>query len=359
MEKDNYGLSPLHLACAGGHTKVVEKLLEHECCPDPKEILDNYGRNMVHIAALMGKFDVIKYILQDAKHGLVEMINDQDNEGNTPLHLATEKCHPNVVDALTWDERVDLTSVNKMKETAFDISLNYIPNNPSLRQRLVWTALKSVRVGQHAEKGPHSIKVPDPLNMNLHKDKINTLGVTNGYKEQDINMDLYKDRINTLILVSTIITTVAFAAGITFPGGTNSSDTGHGMALMLKHAWFKLFIFCITVSMYGSISAIIILIWAQLGDITLAIYSLKVAMPVLGVTLTSLSVAFMAAVHLVISDLSWLATTIMVLCVIFILMLLFLYVILCWFPSESRNPIIRRISSYPFRFETWLDKQDD
>ncbi|XP_020204473.1 protein ACCELERATED CELL DEATH 6-like [Cajanus cajan] len=345
MEKDKDGLSPLHLACAGGHTKVVEKLLEHDHCPDPREIIDNYGRNMVHIAALMGKFDVIKYILQD--DGLVDMINDQDNEGNTPLHLATKKCHPKVVHALTWNERVDLTSVNKKNETALDISLKYKPNNPSLRQRLVWTALKSACVVQHAEKGSHSIKVPLPQSGIYYQ------------RWQNENMDLYKDRINTLILVSTIITTVAFSTGITLPGGTNSSDPGHGMALMLKHAWFKLFIFCITVSMYGSISAIIILIWAQLGDITLAIYSLKVAMPVLGVTLTSLSVAFMAAVHLVISDLSWLATTIMVLCVIFILMLLFLYVLLCWFPSESRNPFIRRISYYPFLFETWLDKQDD
>ena len=91
--------------------------------------------------------------------------------------------------------------------------------------------------------------------------------------------------------------------------------------------------------MYGGISVTIILLWAQLGDITLALLALKVATPLLGVTLATLSVAFLAGVHLVISDLSWLATTVLILCVVFILLLLLLYTLL-WFPSESSNLIM-------------------
>ncbi|KAL2330973.1 hypothetical protein Fmac_018554 [Flemingia macrophylla] len=134
MGRDKHGLSPLHMACAGGHTKVVKKLLEHEHCPDPREILDNRGRNMAHIAAVMGKFNVIRYILQDGKHGLVEMLNDKDYDGNSPLHLATLHSHPKVVHALTCDTRVVLTSVNENKETALDASLKYSFQNPTLCQ---------------------------------------------------------------------------------------------------------------------------------------------------------------------------------------------------------------------------------
>jgi len=176
-------------------------------------------------------------------------------------------------------------------------------------------------------------------------------------KPEATNTDIYKDRINTLMVVSTLITTVAFSAGFTMPGGTNSSNPGEGMAVMLNSIWFNPFIFSITTSMYGGISVTIILIWAQLGDITLALLALKVARPLLGVTLATLSVAFMAGVHLVISDLSWLATTVMILCVIFILLLLLLYTLL-WLPSSSTNLIMRYISFYPFQFLTWLFEKD-
>ena len=130
-----------------------------------------------------------------------------------------------------------------------------------------WMALKSA--GVKTAKS-NSIKVPLEPNGGVVK------------KQEAPSMEPYKDRINTLILVSTLITTVTFAAGFTLPGGTNSDDPGKGGAIMLNQMWFKIFIFCNTISMYGSISVTIIFIWAQLGDITLAIHALKVAMPLLG-----------------------------------------------------------------------------
>ncbi|CAJ1958227.1 unnamed protein product [Sphenostylis stenocarpa] len=241
MEKDNDGLFPLHLASAGGHVKVIKKLLEK--CLDPREIVDKYGRNIVHIAAQMGQYNVIDYILKDA-NGVLDLINDKDKDGNTPLHLAASHCHPKIVQALTWDKRVALDLLNKINQSALDAFEQFQQVNPSFPEAL------------------------------------------------------------------------AFAAGFTLPGGSNGSTPGQGMAVMLHHAWFKPFIFCITTSMYGGISVTIILIWAQLGDLTLAVFALKVARPLLGVSIATLSVAFMAGVHLVISDLSWLATTILILCVI-------------------------------------------
>ncbi|KOM42765.1 hypothetical protein LR48_Vigan05g036900 [Vigna angularis] len=275
MERDKDGFFPLHLASAYGHTEVVKKLLE--LCPNPREIVDEKGRNIIHIAAIKGQFNVIRYILQDAKDEVKDMINDKDYDGNTPLHWAASYCHPKVVQALTWDTRIDLHCLNNNHQTALDAFKKFKQeDNPTFPQ-----------------------------------------------------------------------------ASFTLPGGTNSSTPRQGMAIMLHHVWFKSFIFCITVSMYGGISVIIILIWAQLGDITLAIFALEVAAPVLGVTLATLSVAFLAGVHLAISNLSWLATTIMILSVIFILLLLLLYILLC-LPSASSNRIMRWISYFPFKILTWL-----
>ncbi|WVZ01479.1 hypothetical protein V8G54_027548 [Vigna mungo] len=333
MESDNDGSFPLHLASACGHTEVVKKLLE--ICPNPKEIVDEKGRNIVHIAAIMGQSNVIRYILQDAKDEVKGMINGKDYDGNTPLHLAASHCHPKVVQALTWDTRVDLHWLNNNNQTALDAFQQFKQeDNPPFPQRLTWCLLKSAGI-QNAKRGLYSVKIPSPC------------------KPKPKSTEFYKDRINTLMVVSTLITTVAFAAGFTLPGGTNSSIPEQGMAIMLHHVWFKPFIFCITASMYGGISVTIILIWAQLGDITLALFALNVATPLLGVTLATLAVAFLAGVHLVISDLNWLATTIMILCVIFILLLLLLYILLS-LPSPSSNLIMRWISYFPFKILTCL-----
>nr|XP_007149160.1 hypothetical protein PHAVU_005G046400g [Phaseolus vulgaris]ESW21154.1 hypothetical protein PHAVU_005G046400g [Phaseolus vulgaris] len=353
MERDEDGFFPLHLASAFGHIEVLKILLENY--PNPREIVDNKGRNIVHIAAIMGEFNVVRYVLQDANDEVKDMINDKDYDGNTPLHLAASHSRPKIVQALTWDTRVDLHCLNNNNQTALDAFEQFKQeNNPPFPQasihkilcftyfciiRLTWCQLKSVGV-QNAKRGSHSIEIPCPRKPEAKK------------------TDFYKNRIDTLMVVSALITTLAFAASFTLPAGNNSSNPRQqGMAVMLNHMLFKPFIFCITTSMYGGISVTIILIWAQLGDTTLALLALKVAVPLLGVTLTTLSVAFLAGVHLVISDLSWLATTIMILCVIFVLLPLLLYTF-HWFPLESSNIIMRNISFYPFQFITWLLEKD-
>ncbi|CAL5394614.1 unnamed protein product [Camellia sinensis] len=65
---------------------------------------------------------------------------------------------------------------------------------------------------------------------------------------EQVNIDSYKDRFNTLLLVSTLIATVTFAAGCTIPGGYNNIEPDQGMPTMLKHKWFHIFIFCDTIA---------------------------------------------------------------------------------------------------------------
>ncbi|XP_027348460.1 protein ACCELERATED CELL DEATH 6-like [Abrus precatorius] len=328
----DYGFFPLHLASYAAHVEVVQQLLKQEYSLEPTETLDKDGRNILHLAVEGGKFRMVRHILQSTDTEVSNMINGQDANGNTPLHLATLHCLSKIVHALTWDKRVNLNLVNKRYQTALAA---FKPSpNPSFRQQLTRSALMSAGMQSKNSILSSPIKIPPPGEKNMRK-----------CNNDSRSMEPYKDRINTLMLVSTLIVTTAFSA--TVPGGTNSSDPGQGMALMLNRIWFKLFIFCNTVSMYGAFIVTIILIWAQLGDITLALLALKVASTLLGITVATLCLAFLAAVHLVISDLSWLATSSLVLGLLFIFLLLLLYILL-WFPSSSRNPVVRYISYYPF-----------
>lgn len=130
LERDNNGFFPIHMASMKGHVDVVCELLPHY--PDLVEILDHNGHNILHIAAKSGKYNVVSYMLKTSE--LQVLINEKDNDGNTPLHLATMHWHPKTVTSLSWCERIDLKVVNNEGLTALDIAEHYMERMPSFRK---------------------------------------------------------------------------------------------------------------------------------------------------------------------------------------------------------------------------------
>lgn len=120
-ERDDNGFYPIHIASRKGRIDMIQEFLW--CCPDTRELLNQQGQNIVHIAARGGKDEVVQYLL-----GLPEMkqlINEKDDDGNTPLHLATKYQFPKIVRNMASDRRVRLNLVNNDGFTAFDIAEQY------------------------------------------------------------------------------------------------------------------------------------------------------------------------------------------------------------------------------------------
>ncbi|XP_075497935.1 protein ACCELERATED CELL DEATH 6-like isoform X1 [Primulina tabacum] len=315
--RDKSGSLPIHLAAVEGHLATICLLLNY-CPADPVELLDKNGRNILHLAAENGKLNVVNYILHNPE--LNELINMSDKYGNKPLHLAAINWHPEIVNALTWDKRVDITSSNDKGVTALDTADFEMLDNPPFRQRLTWSALKAAGTPRRQSKSKRG----------------------SSYRTEK-----YKDRVNTLLLVSTLVATITFAAGFTLPGGYSISETNIGMAAMLRKTAFHVFIFCDTIAMYSSIVVAVSLIWAQLGDLKLVLDAITVAQPLLVIALTMMSVAFTAGIFLVVRNLHWLSTVVLVIGFVFLSVLLVLLIPLCM-PFTSSNRIARYISYYPF-----------
>ena len=163
---------------------------------------------------------------------------------------------------------------------------------------------------------------------------------------------------NTLLLVSTLVATVTFAAGFTMPGGYNSSDPNVGMAILLMKNMFHVFVICNTLAMYTAILATITLIWAQLGDLYLMDIALRFALSFLGVALTAMSLGFTAGVYLVVSNLHWLAIAVLSIGII-CLVILFVPFLLLFLPSKNTNYILRYISYYPFLILVWASQSHE
>ncbi|KAL0406322.1 UNVERIFIED_CONTAM: protein ACCELERATED CELL DEATH 6 [Sesamum latifolium] len=320
-QRDNSGSYPIHLASINGNVDVIRLLLQ--VFPYPEELLDGDGLNILHLAAKNGRYNVVRYILSNLVLG--ELINMKDKNGNVRLHWASKEGHPKIVSALTWDKRVDIEAVNDDGMTALDTAEYYMKSNPQFRQRLTWAALTAAGT-------PRSLSRK-------------TVGGQTS--KESSNMENYKERVNTLLLVSTLVATITFAAGFTVPGGYSSSDTDFGIAAMLRENGFHVFVFCDTIAMFSSIVVAVVLIWAQLGDLALALNALTLAVPLLGLALTMMSVAFTAGVFLEVSKLKWLSIAVLVMGITFLAVLFVLLLPLCT-PLTSTNQILRRLSYYSF-----------
>ena len=130
FEKDSDGFLPIHYACKYGHIGILIKLLQYKL--DAREFVNQDGQNILHVAAMYGKHDVVRYILKTP--GLELLYNEIDKDGNTPLHLAAKKWHPNVVSCLTWDKRVHLKLLNNEGLTAMDTFEENMKGTVSYRQ---------------------------------------------------------------------------------------------------------------------------------------------------------------------------------------------------------------------------------
>ncbi|XP_028071752.1 protein ACCELERATED CELL DEATH 6-like [Camellia sinensis] len=207
---DEEGRSPLSHAASIGYYNGVSYQRNQN---DSSELLNKQGQNIVHVAAKNGKDNVIKYVLKTPE--LEKFINERDEKGNTPLHLATMHWRPMIVNLLTWDKRVRLELVNDAGLTALDVAEKYIGTAPPFRKRLTWMALKSAGAPRSKRQKPNR-----------------------QFKEMGEN---YKERINTLMLVLTIIATVTVTAGFTVPGGYKSSAPDEGTTTLLNSNYFKAF----------------------------------------------------------------------------------------------------------------------
>ena len=97
----------LNCAAYGGHAGVVRELLKH--CPDaPYSRRD--GWTCLHQAVWCEKTEFVEFVL-GLPH-LRKLVNMRDSDGDTALHLAVEKCNPEMVAILLRHQDIDATVIN-------------------------------------------------------------------------------------------------------------------------------------------------------------------------------------------------------------------------------------------------------
>ncbi|KAG5545349.1 hypothetical protein RHGRI_017724 [Rhododendron griersonianum] len=324
--------SPVHAAIIGkniasskGQVDIIQAMLQHR--PDSRELLTLKGQNIFHVAAKSGNVKAVGSMLKMPELG--KLLNEKDHDGNTPLHIATIWGHPRIVDALSLDKRVNLDIENHDGLTALDIAEEYMEPMTSSRKRLTCMALRVAG----APQSPHA-KVSKTR-------KTSRAG-------QNSETENYKDKVDAVLVVAALVVAATFTASFNVPGGYNNSNLDQGMATMLAKLKFKEFMICDIVAMYSSIIVIVTLLWALLVDLCSMKDALKLAVPLLGISIAMMSIAFMPGVYLVVSTLTWLGKVILVMGSNVVIVLAALFIPLCLLSSSNRW-VFRQLSYFPFR----------
>ncbi|XP_056174386.1 ankyrin repeat-containing protein At5g02620-like [Syzygium oleosum] len=249
---DKAGESALHLAAFQGCANVIDELVKS--CPDACDITNTKGQTALHAAVIGGRVNVVKYILEMPNQG--DIINEQDNDGNTALHLATLHKHYNIINMLARDKRVDRLAKNKDHLTALDIFWTH--KEIGHGARTVHYLLK----GSHGIPGfqgwfiEHGKKRLDKQYVQGQPSESITTG--SNIANQD-NFNLSKKSImDVQLLVAALIAAVTFAMAFTVPGGYNNDGPDRGMAILAGRTDFEGFVIFNSLAFFCSIMAIII-----------------------------------------------------------------------------------------------------
>ncbi|QCD87776.1 hypothetical protein DEO72_LG3g2316 [Vigna unguiculata] len=325
------------------HTLVMQKdfvyFLQHKCVTNLYVLLNQKGQNILHVAAKNGKSKVVEYLLGNSKID-ESIINQKDNNGNTPLHLASLNLFPKVLYLFTQDKRTDVKLLNNNDLTAQDIIGLALKNKTTIRKFLARRVLKEAGVPS---------KVDDMLHFR---------------QQQTLKMDLsLKDLLNTFLVVATLMVTVTFAAAFTVPGGVYSSDDPNpkkrGMAVLVlgDKALFWVFTTFNMTAMYSSVIACGLMLMALIFDRKLATRATILAMGCLVFEFLTVPVAFLAAVRLVVANnsaLAYLITAIGVMYTSIILSALFAF-----FPIGIRLLFLRQVGRFVLKILIALIDYDE
>ncbi|KAB2601972.1 ankyrin repeat-containing protein [Pyrus ussuriensis x Pyrus communis] len=253
---DKSGMSALHVAAYAGHPKITDDLIR--CRPDTCDLLNAKGQTFLHSAVLGGQTDVIKYVLKTSK--LERLINEADEDGNTPLHLAVIHKKWERREILGRDDRVHKSAINKELSKAVDIAAdNFAADNIGKQGVKALHQLgRSVGVPFFRQQISREFK---KMESSPEKDTSNTQPniTVNGQKLPENCTDQVMNGTDTDLIVAVLIATVTFAAALTLPGGYKSD----GAAVLQENIFFQTFMVFNCFSFFSSTLVILAIFWER------------------------------------------------------------------------------------------------
>ncbi|RLM70125.1 protein ACCELERATED CELL DEATH 6-like isoform X2 [Panicum miliaceum] len=286
--------SPLLTSAAfRGHAEVARELLKH--CPDaPYSTRD--GWTCLHQAVWSEKTEFVEFVLGLPQ--LRKLVNMQDSDGETALHLAIGKCNPKMVAALLLHQDIDVTVIDN---SAGPATWKLSGSNANAKT-LNWNEVSMLMFKA------------DPQNeasiYNLHKQAKDE--VTN-LSKKDIN-SLTQTYTGNTSLVAILIATITFAVAFTLPGGYSTDAGNEGLPIMARKFAFQAFLISDTLAMCSSLVVAFVCVIARWEDLEFLLYYRSFTKKLMWFAYMATTVAFTTGLYTVLAPrLLWLAVAVCIL----------------------------------------------
>ncbi|XP_066373076.1 protein ACCELERATED CELL DEATH 6-like [Miscanthus floridulus] len=287
-DKLEAGLYPIHVAASAGSWRTVSALLKR--CPDCATLRDAQGRTFLHAAADKGRWFVVHDVCDDP--GLSWILNVQDNNGDTALHLAVRAERVAVCSRLIRNDHVRLDVLNNKGARPIDLTWSKMPSNIYY----AWDPCTRIRKLLLQTGAPYGELRADLLYENVRP---------KGDDESKVSENL-TNAAQVLGIVSVLVTTVTFASAFTLPGGYRSDGGGDnaggvaGTPVLAGSYAFDAFILSVVLAFICSFTATVVLVFAGVpaGNLSSRFSSINIAYSMMN-SGRSLMAAFALGIYVV------------------------------------------------------------
>ncbi|KAE8803259.1 hypothetical protein D1007_20839 [Hordeum vulgare] len=274
-KRDQHGNTPLHFA-------VSLETGTRGCA----SLRDTHGRTFLHVAVMKKRYDIVRYACQTPMFSSI--MNKQDNEGNTALHLAVEVGDWWGFTCLFANKEVDLNLPNNKQHTPREISVSSTPtglycllHSRILIQQALISADATLQICRrdNMKKGPST--------------------------QSDAKIDaVISNSTQFLGLGLVLITTMAFGAAFALPGGYRADDHPKGGTPTLStEKVFQGFLMANALAFICSSLAVLSLVFAGTPTVEIPMrymhYNISIWLSFNGVL--SLGTAFVLAIYIMIT----------------------------------------------------------
>ncbi|XP_042502342.1 ankyrin repeat-containing protein BDA1-like [Macadamia integrifolia] len=292
LTRDRDGRTPLHLAAMKDRIQVLNELISAK--PEACWVRDDRGETILHLCIKHNSFEALKLLVNSVNDD--EFVNLKDDDGNTLLHLAVLNKQLEILKFLLNSTQLKVNALNAYGFTALDI-LSQSPRD--LKDMDILESLQ--QAGAMREKDGRGLRknTTNDQSSNLVEPLNNSEVNSTAEKYSKKKEDWVRKKRNSLMVVASLIATMAFQSGINPPGGlwqdtTQEHTAGTSIMATNNSGDYNILLVSNTMGFIASLSVVFLLIS---GLPLKRKFFVWVLMVIMWIAITSMAISYLVSIN--------------------------------------------------------------